>query len=83
MIQVIIFLILTALMAIAFAGSCSCYADRIIAKVRDKTNPKQVMRLKKTALFFAVAMIAELRFCRLYAVHRIHPALKLKIVLRN
>ena len=62
MIQVIIFLILTALMAIAFAGELLLLVHRIIAKVRDKTNPKQVMRLKKTALFFAVAMILNLGF---------------------
>ena len=62
MIQVIIFLILSALTVIALAGMLILLVHRVIAQVRDKANTKQVIRLKRTALFFAVVMALNLAF---------------------
>jgi len=57
MIQTVIFFILTVLSAVALAGILLLSASCVIARIRAKTNPKQLMRLKKTTLFFAVTMI--------------------------
>lgn len=62
MTQVIIFLILTALMVIAFTGVLLLLVYRLIPRIRNKANPKQVTRLKKIALFLAVVMILNLGF---------------------
>lgn len=62
MTQVIIFLILIALMVIAFTGVLLLLVYRLIPRVRNKANQKQVTRLKKTALFLAVVMILNLGF---------------------
>lgn len=60
MIQVTIFIILTVLSVIALAGVLLLSAYRIIQQTRKKTNPQQLIRLKKTALFFAVMMTLNL-----------------------
>lgn len=57
MIQTVIFFILTVLSVVALAGILLQAAYCIAARIRKKTNPKQLIRLKKTAIFFAVAMI--------------------------
>ena len=57
MIQTIAFFILTILSVIAFVGVVILSAYRAIAHIRKKTNPKQLTRLKRTVLFFAMAMI--------------------------
>lgn len=62
MTQVIIFLILTVLAAIALIGMLLLLVYHVIARVRNKANPKQITRLKKTALFFAVVMTLNLGF---------------------
>jgi len=62
MIQVLIFLILTALAVAALAGILFLLAYRIIARIRNKANQKQIARLKKTALFFTAVMIINLGF---------------------
>lgn len=60
MIQLTIFLILTVLSVIALATCLVLLTLRIIAQIRKKTNPKQLIRLKKMALFFAVVMTLNL-----------------------
>lgn len=57
MIQTIIFFILTALSVIALLIILLLSAYSVIARIRKKTNPKQLIYLKKTVLFFAVSMI--------------------------
>ncbi|HHV72640.1 MAG TPA: alpha/beta hydrolase [Clostridia bacterium] len=54
MFQVGIFLIWTVLLVIAFVGILLLSAYYVIARIRKKTNPKQLMRLKKTAIFFVI-----------------------------
>jgi len=57
MIQTVIFLILTVLSVFALAGILILAAYFAIARIRKKKNPRQLLRLKKTAMFFAVVMI--------------------------
>jgi len=57
MIQTVIFLILTVLSVFALAGILILAAYFAIARIRKKENPRQILRLKKTAMFFAVVMI--------------------------
>ncbi|RCX21098.1 pimeloyl-ACP methyl ester carboxylesterase [Anaerobacterium chartisolvens] len=60
MIQTIAFFILIILSVIAFVGVVILSAYRAIAHIRKKTNPKQIIRLKKTAIFLAVAVILNI-----------------------
>jgi pimeloyl-ACP methyl ester carboxylesterase len=57
MIQTVMFLILTVLSAAALAGILLLAANCVIARIRKRTNPKRIGRLKKTAIFFAMTMI--------------------------
>lgn len=57
MTQTVIFLISTALSVVALAGILFLSAYYVIARIREKTNAKQLVRLKKTAVFFVVAMM--------------------------
>ncbi|HHW00219.1 MAG TPA: alpha/beta hydrolase [Clostridiaceae bacterium] len=57
MIYTVIFLILTVLSSIALTGILFTAAYCVIAAIRKKTNPKQLIRLKKAAIFFAATMI--------------------------
>lgn len=57
MIQTIVFFIFTVLSAISFAGVLFLSAHRVFALIRKKAKPVQLIRMKKTAIFFAVAMI--------------------------
>jgi pimeloyl-ACP methyl ester carboxylesterase len=57
MIITVIFLILTVLSAAALAGILLLSAFCVIARIRKKEITKQLIRLKKTAVFFAAAMI--------------------------
>jgi len=57
MIQTVMFLILTVLSAAALAGILFLAANCAIARIRKRTNTKRIVCLKKTAIFFAVAMI--------------------------
>ncbi len=56
MIQIIVFLILTIIATVALAVILILSVGRIIAMVRKKTNPQQIMRLKRAAVFFMVAV---------------------------
>jgi hypothetical protein len=60
MIQIILFLILTVLSLLALAGILLLSAYCVIARIRKRTNSKQLNRLKKTAVFFFLAMILNL-----------------------
>jgi pimeloyl-ACP methyl ester carboxylesterase len=60
MIQTVIFLILTVLSVFALAGILILTAYFAIARIRKKKNPRQLLRLKKTAIFFAVVMILNM-----------------------
>ena len=57
MIQIAIFFILTVVSVIALTGILLLSAYCVIARIRKRTNPKQLIRLKKTTTFFAAAMI--------------------------
>jgi pimeloyl-ACP methyl ester carboxylesterase len=57
MMQIVAFLILTLLAAVALAQGVFLVAYYVIARLRKKTHPQQLIRLKKTALFFAVMVI--------------------------
>lgn len=57
MIPTVIFLILTLLSVAALVGILLLSAYCFIASFWQKTKPKQLIRLKKTAIFLAVAMI--------------------------
>ncbi|HHU49940.1 MAG TPA: alpha/beta hydrolase [Clostridiales bacterium] len=57
MIQIVAFLILTVLSGIALAGILLHTAYCIIARIRKKKNPRQLIRLKKVAIFFAIAIL--------------------------
>jgi pimeloyl-ACP methyl ester carboxylesterase len=57
MIQIVIFFVLTLLSVVALVRILFLAAGYIIARIRKKTNPKKLVRLKKTAVFFAVVMI--------------------------
>lgn len=59
MIQVVIFFVLTVLAVVALARGLFLSAYCVIAHIRKKTNSKQLIRLKKTAIFFAVVMILK------------------------
>ncbi|NLL85521.1 MAG: alpha/beta hydrolase [Syntrophomonadaceae bacterium] len=60
MLQIILFLILTVLSLLALAGILLLSAYCVIARIRKRTNSKQLNRLKKTAVFFFLAMILNL-----------------------
>lgn len=60
MLQILIFLILTALSGIAFVGILIFGICHLIAALRKKTNSKQILRIKKTAIFFAVVMVLNI-----------------------
>jgi len=57
MIQTVLFLMLTVLSVVGFAGILLLSAYNVIARIRKKTNSKQFVRLKKNAIFFAMAMV--------------------------
>lgn len=57
MIQTIAFLILSAFGFVALAGVCFQAIFQLVAPTRKKTNPKQLIRLKRTATLFAVLVI--------------------------
>jgi len=57
LILTVAFIILTVLAVVLLTGSLSLAASHVIARLRKKTNPKQLARLKKTAIFFAAAVI--------------------------
>lgn len=57
MIQTVIFFILTVLSVVALTGVLILSFICIIGRIRKKTKPKQYVRLKKTAIFFAVVTI--------------------------
>jgi pimeloyl-ACP methyl ester carboxylesterase len=57
MIQTVIFLVLTVLSAVALAGILLLAANCVIARIRKKANPKQIIYIKKKAIFFAVTML--------------------------
>lgn len=57
MIQTVVFFLLTFLAFVSLVGCLFLAAYCIIARLRKKTNPKQLARLKKTAIFFGAAVI--------------------------
>jgi len=57
MIQLVLFLILTVLSAAVLAGIILQTVCFVIARIKKKTKPKQLMRLRKMVIFFALAMI--------------------------
>jgi len=57
MIQTVAFFILTLFAVASLAGLLFLAAYRLIARLLKKTNPKQLVRLKKTTIFFAAAVI--------------------------
>lgn len=57
MILTVAFFILTFLALLAFAGVLFLAAYCLIARLRKKNKPEQLIRLKKTAVFFAAAVI--------------------------
>lgn len=56
MIQAITFFILTIFSLIVFVGVLLLSIHRVIALIRGNTNPNQLIRLKKMAILFAVAI---------------------------
>ena len=60
MIQTIAFLILTILGVIALAGIFLLSVYRLVAMLRKKTNPKQLIRLKKMAVVLAVVTVLNM-----------------------
>ncbi|MGI6412209.1 MAG: alpha/beta fold hydrolase [Syntrophomonadaceae bacterium] len=60
MIQIVILLILTVLAVVGLAGILLLSAYCIAARIRKKSDLKQLISLKKTAIFFFVAMILNL-----------------------
>jgi pimeloyl-ACP methyl ester carboxylesterase len=57
MIQIIVFSLLTVLSIAAFVGILLLSAQLLLARIRKKTKPGQRLRLKRTALLFAAAMV--------------------------
>jgi pimeloyl-ACP methyl ester carboxylesterase len=57
MIQLVLFLILIVLSAAALAGIILQTVCCVITRIKKKTKPKQLMRLKKKVMFFAVTVI--------------------------
>ena len=57
MIQLFLFIILTVLSAAALAGIILQTVCCVITRIKKKTKPKQLMRLKKKVMFFAVTVI--------------------------
>lgn len=57
MLQIVAFFILTLLAAVALAQGVFLVAYCVIARLRKKTYSKQIVWLRKTALFFAVVVI--------------------------
>ena len=57
MLITIIFIILTLIAAAALAAVLVLSVCRIITLAQKKTNPKQLKRLKKTAVFFSIVML--------------------------
>ncbi|HHW47474.1 MAG TPA: alpha/beta hydrolase [Clostridiaceae bacterium] len=57
MIQTLLFLVLTVLMVVALIEILLLSAYCVIARIRKKMNPNLLIRIKKTAIFFAVVMI--------------------------
>lgn len=60
MILTILFFILTVLAVVAFAGILLFGISLIIARLRKKTNSKQITLLQKTAIFLAVVMVLNI-----------------------
>ncbi len=60
--QVIIFIILIVLMLIALGKMLFLLVNRIIAQIQNKANPKQIKRLKNTALFFVWVLFLNVAF---------------------
>lgn len=60
MFYVTMFLIFTVLAVIALAGVLLQLVLSIFAQIRKKTNPRQLARLKRTALFFAMIMVLNI-----------------------
>ena len=57
MIQLVLFLILTVLSAAALAGIILQTVCFVITRLKKKTKPKQLIRLRKMLIFFALMMI--------------------------
>lgn len=57
MFYIILFFILIVVTVITLAFGLFQLLFRIIAQIQNKANPKQLTRLKRTALFFAVVMV--------------------------
>ena len=60
--QIIIFIILAVLMIIALGRMLFLLVNRIIAQIQNKANPKQIKRLKNTALFFVCVLFLNVAF---------------------
>jgi pimeloyl-ACP methyl ester carboxylesterase len=60
MLYIILFFILIAVTVITLAVGLFQLFFRIIAQFRNKANPKQFTRLKRTALFFVIVMVMNL-----------------------
>lgn len=60
MLYLILFLLLTALAVIALAGFVLMLLWRIVANICKKTNLKQLVLLKRTALFFAAVTVLNI-----------------------
>ena len=60
MILTILFFILTVLAVVAFAGILLFGLSLIIARLRKKTNSKQILRLQRTAIFLAIVMVLNI-----------------------
>jgi pimeloyl-ACP methyl ester carboxylesterase len=57
MVQTVVFFILTVSAVVAYIVGLLLSVYCIIARIREKSKPKQLIVLKKTALFFALALI--------------------------
>ena len=73
MIQTVIFIVLAVMSVIALAGTLLLSAYIVLARIRKKKNPEQLLRLKKTAIFFAVVMILEVGWITLSQITTFTP----------
>jgi hypothetical protein len=72
MIQIIVFSLLTVLSIAAFVGILLLSAQLLLARIRKKTKPGPRLRLKRTALRFAAAMVFKTRARAPFPAHRLH-----------
>jgi hypothetical protein len=72
MIQTFAFFLLTFLVFVSFAGGLFLAAYCIIARLRKKTNPKQLTRLKKNGDCFCCSGNLERRAAYCFTAYRLY-----------